>query len=204
MSRRILIAATFVSLCASSGLAQGAPAGATNAPPNTWRIDASHSELSFRIRHFVSKVRGTFGSWTGTIVADPQHLAGGSVQVVIDPSTIDTNHERRDADLKSSNFFEVEKYPEITFVSREVKVEGSDLTIVGDLTMRGITRPVTLSGQYNGVTVDNRGRRRIGFEARSTVNRLEWGLTWNRVAEGGGAMLGDDVEIDIIVAGVQQ
>jgi len=204
MSRRSLIAAALVTLCASSALAQGATADTAKAPSNTWRIDASHSELSFRVRHFVSKVRGTFGSWTGTIVADPQNLDGGSVRVVIDPSTIDTNHERRDADLKSSNFFEVEKYPEITFVSREVKVEGTDLTIVGDLTMRGITKSVTLSGQYIGVTVDNRGRKRIGFEARSTVDRLAWGLTWNRVAEGGGAMLGDDVEIEIIVAGVEQ
>lgn len=204
MSHRSLILAALVTLGASSALAQGAPADTAKVQSNTWRIDASHSELSFRIRHFVSKVRGTFGSWTGTIIADPQNLGGGSVRVVIDPSTIDTNHERRDADLKSSNFFEVEKYPEITFVSREVKVDGTDLSIVGDLTMRGITRPVTLSGEYNGVTVDNRGRKRIGFEARTTINRLDWGLTWNRVAEGGGAMLGDDVELEFIVAGVAQ
>jgi polyisoprenoid-binding protein YceI len=183
--------------------AQAADAPGDSSSANTWRIDASHSELSFRIRHFVSKVRGTFGRWTGTVVADPEQLGNGSVQIVIDATTIDTNHDRRDADLRSANFFEVEKYPEITFTSRSVRVSGSDLTVVGDLTIRGVTKPVTLTGQFIGMTADNRGRRRIGFEASTTVNRLDWGITWNRLAEGGGVMLGDDVEIEIVVAAVQ-
>lgn len=184
--------------------AQGDGAPAEPAPSNSWQIDVSHSELSFRIRHFVSKVRGTFGRWKGTVVADPERLGDASVEVVIDASSIDTNHERRDADLRSENFFEVEKFPEITFASRSVQVDGARLTIVGDLTMRGMTRPVTLTGEYIGTTEDSRGRRRIGFEASTTVNRLEWGITWNRLAEGGGAMLGDDVEIEIVVAAVQR
>lgn len=199
----LLTAIALITLHAPLG-AQAADSAPDSVAANTWQIDASHSELSFRIRHFVSKVRGTFGKWRGTVVADPQELGSGSVQIVIDASSIDTNHERRDADLKSANFFEVEKYPEITFTSREVQVNGTDLTIIGDLTMRGITRPVTLTGEFVGSTEDNRGRRRIGFEASTTVNRLDWGITWNRIAEGGGAMLGDDVEIEIVLAAVQR
>ena len=184
--------------------AQSIESPADSAPANSWQIDVSHSELSFRIRHFVSKVRGTFGRWRGTVVADPEQLGNASVEVVIDASSIDTNHERRDADLRSENFFEVEKFPEIAFASRSVRIDGTNLTIVGDLTMRGITKPVTLTGEYIGMTEDNRGRRRIGFELSTRVNRLEWGITWNRVAEGGGAMLGDDVEIEIVLAAVQR
>lgn len=199
----VLTAVAAVAITAPVG-AQAADAPADSGIANTWQIDASHSELSFRIRHFVSKVRGTFGRWRGTVIADPERLGNGAVNVVIDASSIDTNNERRDADLRSANFFEVEKYPEITFASRSVTVQGSTLTIAGDLTIRGITKPVTLTGQYIGATADNRGRRRIGFEASTTVNRLDWGITWNRLAEGGGAMLGDDVEIEIVVAGVQR
>ena len=204
-TRLITTLAAIATVALSAPLqAQGASAPADSAPSNTWQIDASHSELSFRIRHFVSKVRGTFGAWRGRIVADPQQLGDGRVEIVIDASTIDTQHERRDADLRSANFFEVETYPQITFTSRSVQVDGTDLTIVGDLTIRGITKPVTLTGEYIGTTTDNRGRRRIGFEASTTVNRLDWGLTWNRLAEGGGAMLGDDVEISIVVAAVER
>jgi polyisoprenoid-binding protein YceI len=200
----------FATVIALAALAASAPVHAQGAAPNdtaresnSWQIDASHSELSFRIRHFVSKVRGTFGSWKGTIIADPAQLDGGRVDIVIDAKSIDTNHERRDADLRSEQFFEVEKYPEITFASRSIQLNGTELTIVGDLTMRGVTRPVTLTGEYIGMTTDNRGRRRIGFEARTKVNRVDWGITWNRLAEGGGAMLGDDVEIEVVLAAVQ-
>ncbi len=184
--------------------AQSPGTASESSAPNTWQIDASHSELSFRIRHFVSKVRGTFGAWRGTITADPDQLGNGSVEVVIDATSIDTNNERRDSDLRSESFFDAERHPEITFKSRSVRVDGSNLAIEGDLKMRGITKPVTLTGEYIGTTTDNRGRRRIGFEVSTTVNRLDWGITWNRLAEGGGAMLGDDVEIEIVVAAIKQ
>ena len=180
------------------------PAVAAVAEPATWRIDASHSELTFRIRHFVSRVRGQFGNWSGTVVADPENLAGGSVEVSIDASTIDTNNERRDSDLRSANFFDVANHPTITFRSTRVEQAGTDLTITGELTMRGVTKPVVLTGTYIGLTKDQRGNERIGFEATTTINRLEWGITWNRLAEGGGAMLGDEVEIEISLAAVRQ
>ena len=176
------------------------PAAAAPADPNAWRIDPSHSDLSFSIRHFVSRVRGTFGRWAGTIVIDTADITKGSVDVTIQATSIDTQNENRDNDLRSANFFEVEKFPTITF--RSTKVEGSkdDLTVTGDLTIRGVTKPVVLKGRYLGVTApDQRGTRRMGFEATTTINRLDYGVTWNRAVEGGGVMLGDDVRIDIMI-----
>ena len=183
-----------------------APAAAAPTPPmdpNAWRIDAGHSELSFTIRHFVSRVRGGFGQWSGTIIVDTTSMGRGSVEVTIQAASIDTQNENRDRDLRSANFFEVEKYPTITFRSTKVEGTANDLTVTGDLTIRGITKPVVLKGRYLGHTVDNRGGQRIGFEATTTINRLDYGVSWNRVAEGGGAMLGDEVKIDIVVAGTK-
>ncbi len=170
------------------------------ADPNTWRIDAGHSDLSFSIRHFVSRVRGTFGKWAGTIIVDTIDVTKGSVDVTIQGTSIDTQSENRDNDLRSANFFEVEKYPTITFRSTKVEGRKDDLTVTGDLTIRGVTKPVVLKGRYLGVTApDQRGTRRMGFEATTTINRLDFGVTWNRAAEGGGVMLGDEVRIDIAI-----
>lgn len=203
MLASVLLVALASTAPATPPLARAPASALAPADSIVWQIDPNHSELSFRIRHFVSRVRGTFGSWKGTIIADPQRLAESSVQVVIDPSTIDTNNERRDSDLKSDDFFDVAKFPTITFVSRTVQVAGDKLTITGDLTMRGITRPVVLEGRYNGIAPNPRGDR-IGFEASTTINRLDWGITWNRVAEGGGAMLGDDVDIEIAIEAIKR
>ena len=204
----LLVATSFVS--AARAAAQAAPptpapaaAAAVPADPNAWRIDVGHSDLSFSIRHFVSRVRGSFGQWSGTIVVDTTDVTRGSVDVTIQAASIDTQNENRDNDLRSANFFDVTKYPTITFRSTKVEGKPDDLTVTGDLTMHGVTRPVVLKGRYLGATVDNRGGRRIGFEATTTINRLDYGVTWNRVAEGGGAMLGDDVRIDIVVAGTK-
>ena len=111
----------------------------------TWQIDQAHSELRFRIRHFVNRVSGTFTDWDGTVTGDPGKWADGSVTVDIRARSVDTRNERRDNDLRSERFFEVEKYPEVTYTSRSVTVAGSDLTIVGDLTMKGTIRLVTLA-----------------------------------------------------------
>jgi len=181
--------------------APGTPLAAVD--PNAWQIDVGHSDLSFSIRHFVSRVRGGFGQWSGTIIVDTTSLGRGSVDVTIQAATVDTRNGNRDKDLRSPNFFEVEKYPTITFRSTRVEGRAEDLTVTGDLTIRGITKPVVLRGRYLGNTVDNRGGRRIGFEATTTINRLDYGLSWNRLAEGGGAMLGDEVRIDIVVAGTK-
>ena len=162
-----------------------------------WQIDPSHSDISFRIRHFVSRVRGTFNEWSGTIVGDPGNWTHGSVNVTIQAASIDTRQDRRDADLKSDNFFDVAKYPTITFKSTGVTVKGDSIRISGELSMHGVSKPVVLEGSYLGLEPGNRPR--IGFEARTTINRLDYGVTWNRVVEGGGVMLGDDVEIEIAI-----
>jgi polyisoprenoid-binding protein YceI len=175
------------------------PAGAA-----TWRIDVNHSELGFEVRHLVSRVRGTFNKWSGTVVADPSNWTSGRVEVTIDASTIDTNNERRDSDLRSSNFFAVDSFPTISFVSSRVEQSGDDITLHGTLTMRGVAKPVALKGKALGVVPDRNGKRRAGFEAEATINRLDYGITWNRVAEGGGAVLADDVKIEVVVALVEQ
>jgi polyisoprenoid-binding protein YceI len=172
------------------------------AEPTTWKIDVSHSEMTFRVRHFVTKVPGTFKTWSGTIVADPTSLAGGSVEVAVETASVDTRNERRDADLRSPNFFAVDSFPSLTFKSTKVEAQGSALTITGELTIRGVTKSVVLTGEYLGVAGPPE-RRRIGFAATTKINRLDYGLKWNRVVEGSN-MLGDDVEITINIEAVKQ
>lgn len=179
-----------------------APVAEAQAP--VWKIDATHSELTFRIRHYVTKVRGTFSKWDGMITADPKGLDKGSVQVNIDAKSIDTNDERRDNHLRSNDFFATDSFPSLAFKSSKVEVKGEDIKVYGDLTIRGITKPVVLAGSYGGVTKDAQGKERIGFEASTKINRLDHKVTWNRALEGGGVMLGDEVEINITIEAVKQ
>ena len=192
-------------LSAGVGGARGAegPPAAVAAAPVRWRIDTSHSELTFRIRHLVSRVSGQFNQWSGTIVADPASLAGGSVEVDIQTASIDTNNERRDTHLRSADFFDAPNHPTITFRSTRVAVDGRELRVHGNLTIRGVTRPVVLEGEMTEVS-GVPGKRRIGFEAQTTIDRMDYGVTWNRAAEAGGAVLGDEVRISIAVSAVEQ
>ena len=169
----------------------------------TWTIDPNHSELTFEIRHFVSRVKGTFKDWKGTISADPNDWATGSVDVAIQTASITTNNDRRDNDLRSSNFFSADSFPELSFKSTKVERSGDTGKIYGTLTMRGVAKPVVLDARFLGV-MKAQGRERMGFEATTTVNRTEWGITWNRAVEGGGVMLGDDVKIEIVVEALRQ
>jgi polyisoprenoid-binding protein YceI len=168
-----------------------------------WRIDATHSELTFRIRHLVSRVSGSFNEWGGTIVADPANPAGGSVEVEIRTASIFTNNERRDNHLRSDDFFDAEAHPTITFRSTRVEAHDGGLRVHGDLTIRGTTRPVVLEAEMPEVT-GTPGRRRIGFEAETRIDRMDFGVSWNRGAEGGGVVLGDEVTIRIAVSAVEQ
>ncbi|MCR4342190.1 MAG: YceI family protein [Gemmatimonadaceae bacterium] len=177
-------------------------AAATPPPTNSWRIDPGHSELTFSIRHMVSRVRGQFNNWSGTITGDLDGWESAVVDVTIDAASIDTNHERRDADLRGKDHFEVETYPTITFKSTKIERSGDRLRMTGDLTIRGVTRPVVLEGQLTG-TAQERGRTRAGFEASTTINRKDFGLVWNRAVEAGGWLIGDEVKIDISVAAIR-
>jgi polyisoprenoid-binding protein YceI len=187
-----------------AALAAASPAPSPEATaPVRWRIDTTHSELSFRIRHLVSRVSGTFNEWSGAIVADPGNLAGGSVEVEIRTASIFTSNERRDNHLRSDDFFDAPNHPSITFRSTRVEQRGRELRVHGNLTIRGVTRPVVLEGAMLEVTGEP-GRRRIGFEAETRIDRMDYGVSWNRGAEGGGVMLGDEVTIRIAVAAVEQ
>lgn len=183
--------------------APGATAAAAPAADAPWRIDVSHSDITFRIRHLVSRVTGTFNEWTGSIVADPAAWENAKVEVTIQSASIDTRNARRDADLRSANFFEAEAHPTITFRSTKVERTGNKARIHGELTMRGVTRPVVLEGELLGLQTGGNGRSRVGFEASTTINRLDYGITYNRAVEAGGMLLGDEVEITINLEAVK-
>jgi polyisoprenoid-binding protein YceI len=197
---RIVRAAATVALVAVVPTALAAQAAPAALP--TWNVDVAHSEVTFRIRHFMSRVSGTFTDWSGTMQGDPANWAGGSVTATINVASVDTRQDRRDADLRSARFFNVDSFPTITFVSKSVAQKGDSLTITGDLTMRGVTKPVVLKGAALGVMPGDRPR--AGFEVTTTLNRLEYGVMYNRILEGGGTMLGDDVEIRINVEALRQ
>ncbi len=168
------------------------------AAPAVWTLDKAHTSVSFQIRHFVSKVRGSFGNVTGTITGDPESWQNAQIEVTIPTATVNTGNERRDADLRSSNFFAADSFPEITFKSTRIERSGDDAKIHGTLTMRGVSRPVVLDGHLNGIQKTAQGDK-LGFDATTTVNRMDYGVKWNRAVEGGGAMLSDEVKIEINV-----
>ncbi len=173
-------------------------------PPNVWAIDKSHSELSFRIRHFMSRVGGTFRDWKGTVtVDDTARWENGSIDVAIQTASIFTDNDRRDADLRSSNFFAADSFPTITFRSTRIERTGDKARIHGDLTMRGVTKPVVLEGEFLGMQKTGNVMR-AGFSASTTINRLDYGIAWNRVVEGGGVTLGDDVTIELAIEVVKR
>ena len=204
VARRTVLAAVAALLLAPHDAAAQTPSPAQAARDTTaWNIDRSHSELTFSIRHLVSRVRGQFNRWTGTITGDLDNWEGASVLVTIDGSSIDTNNENRDADLRGPEFFDVANHPNVTFRSTRIERDGERVRLTGDLTIRGITRPIVLEGSFNGTIRDQRGRTRAGFEVSGTINRKDYGIVWNRAVEAGGLLLGDEVRIDVAVAAVR-
>jgi polyisoprenoid-binding protein YceI len=205
--RSIALAVALAAVVPPADLTAQAPAPAAPIPQlqtgvGTWRIDVTHSELTFRIRHMMSRVRGGFGTWSGTIVADPAAWQDGSVEVTIDTRSIDTGNERRDNHLRSGDFFAADSFPTMSFRSTTIERSGEDAKIHGILTIRGVSRPVTLDATFLGLAPERRGDR-VGFEAKTTIDRLDYGVAWNRAAEAGGAVLGDEVEITIQVEAVR-
>ncbi len=171
-----------------------------------WEIDSGHSGVHFSVRHMVlAKVRGKFTRWTGVIVAEQGDEARASVDVVIDASSIDTGVADRDAHLKSADFLDVAHYPEITFkAERTESLDRERLRVSGLLTIRGAERPVVLDVEYAGRTKDPWGHERAGFTAKTSIDRKDFGLTWNQVLETGGLVVGDRVDIEIEVEAVKQ
>ena len=176
-----------------------AAAGPALAATETYTFDKNHTLIGFRIRHYVSKVEGRFKDFEGKIKIDRQNAAVSSVELTLQAASIDTAVENRDKDLRSANFFEVEKYPTITFKSAKIEPKGADTyEVTGDLTMHGVSKPVKLTVKSTGF-LKIRGVEKAGFEVTGTLNRKDFGVVWNRGLEGGGAMLGDDVELNIQV-----
>jgi polyisoprenoid-binding protein YceI len=183
-------------LAFAAGLSIGAIAAAAT---ETFVFDKAHSQVGFQIRHFLTKVEGRFRDYDGRIVIDRQNPANSRVDVTIQAASIDTGNEKRDADLKSANFFEVDKYPTIAFKSTKVTPNGKDLYLVtGDLTMHGVTKTIVVPVRHTGFL--NLGKmEKAGFEVTFSLNRKDFGITWNRSLDSGGAMLGDDVQITVLV-----
>jgi polyisoprenoid-binding protein YceI len=165
-----------------------------------WDFDYVHSSIDFTVRHLlVSKVRGRFTKWTGSMQLDEQNLAASHVEVEIDMASVDTNEPARDTHLRSGDFFEVEKHPKMTFKSKRVEAKGADhLSVTGDLTLRGVTKEVVLDVERGGVVEkDPWGKRRAGFTAKTTINRKDYGVSFNQTLDQGGLALAEDVPITL-------
>jgi polyisoprenoid-binding protein YceI len=172
--------------------------GAGLAAANTYTIDPAHSDVSFEIRHLISKVPGQFNTFDGAIVADFDNLEKSSVTFSIDAASIDTANEDRDNHLRSEDFFNVAENPEITFRSTEIKKTGDNAyAVTGLFTMNGVTKAVTLPVTYLGEMTDAWGNTKAGFSIETTLNRKDYEIVWNKVLDAGGTVLGDDVEVSI-------
>ena len=166
-----------------------------------WDLDLVHSSINFSVRHLmVSKVHGRFSSWSGSLSFDPSNPTSGQADIQIDATSIDTRDAQRDGHLKSADFLETEKYPQIAFKSTSVeRKSGDNFTLHGDLTIHGTTKPITLEAEYSGYAKDPWGGERIGFSAQTSINRKDFGLAWNQALETGGILVGEKVDIQIEV-----
>ncbi|WP_314646924.1 YceI family protein [uncultured Microbacterium sp.] len=165
--------------------------------PGTYVLDPSHSEVTFSVRHMmISKVRGTFGVKSATLVA-PENPLETKVEASVDVTSVDTNDEGRDQHLRSGDFFDTENFPTMDFVSTGARSENGELLVDGDLTIRGITKPVTFEVDFGGFGSDPWGNYKAGASAKAVINREDFGLTWNAALETGGVLVGKDVTINL-------
>ena len=169
----------------------------------TWTIDASHSEVGFTVRHLMSKVRGQFRTFEGTLTVADNPLES-SVTATIDLSSVDTRNEQRDNHLRSNDFFSVEDSPTMTFESTEIIDRDGELVARGNLTIKDVTKPIDLTLDYLGVGTDPWGGSRVGFEGTTSLSRKEWGVDFNIPLEGDKLMIGDKVNVVIAVEAVHQ
>jgi polyisoprenoid-binding protein YceI len=177
-----------------------------NATTTTWTIDPTHTEVGFAVRHLmISTVRGRFGAVSGSVTLDEQNPQSSKLDVTIDTTSIDTRQEQRDGHLRSPDFFDVAQFPTMRFVSK--KIEGDirdEFKVFGDLTIRGVTKPVVLEVTAEGQGMDPWGNQRAGFSAKGKINRGDFGLTWNQLLEAGGVAVSDEVKLSIDVELVRQ
>jgi polyisoprenoid-binding protein YceI len=171
----------------------------------TYTIDPTHSRIGFVARHaMVTKVRGSFNEFEGSGYFDAERPAGSHLELRIQAASIDTRNEDRDSHLRSNDFFDMQTYPEITFVSTAVEQVDSDrYRVSGDLTIKGVTKLVTVDFEYTGTAVDPFGNARIGLEGRTTVNRKDWGVNWNAALEAGGVLVSEKVTLEFEVSAIR-
>jgi polyisoprenoid-binding protein YceI len=182
----------------------GALAALTAVPASaaTWKIDTLHSSLTFKIRHLLANTGGHFTSWSGTIEAGDD-LTKGSVEITIDAASINTENENRDNHLRSSDFFDVENHPTITFKSTKIEKKGDAYVMHGDFTLLGVTKQIEIPFEFHGTAKDPRGNTKAGFSGKTEFNRKDFGMVWNQGLDQGGVVLGDVVKIDIEINAVQ-
>ena len=183
-------------------LAAAVVALAAGARAETYVLDTAHTVVGFKATHVIGKVPGRFTKFTGSFVYDPKHPKLWSAEAQIDPSSIDTDNAKRDAHLKSPDFFDVAKCPAMTFKSTKVTdVRGKHAKLHGDLTMHCVTKPVVLDLEIEGVAKDPWGNVEASFTATGKVNRKDWGISWNKTLDNGGLLVGDEIAIELDVTG---
>jgi polyisoprenoid-binding protein YceI len=170
-----------------------------------YQLDPNHTRIGFAARHaMVTKVRGEFTEFEGHAHLGGPDLTGSSVQVRIQVASIDTRNEQRDAHLRTNDFLAMDEYPEITFVSSSAQLLDDDVVrVTGDLTIRGISKPISIDFSYTGDAVDPYGNTRVGFEGAVTINRKDWGVNWNAVLDGGGVMVSEKVTLEFDVSAIK-
>ncbi len=178
---------------------------ATTIPTGTYAIDPTHSRIGFVARHaMVTKVRGSFNEFEGSGSFDADNPTSAQLQLTIQAKSIDSRNADRDAHLRSNDFFDMETYPEITFASTAVEqADAENYRVTGDLTIKGVTKPVTIDFEYLGSAVDPYGNQRIGLEGKTTVNRKDWGVTWNAALEAGGVLVSEKVTLEFEVSAIR-
>jgi polyisoprenoid-binding protein YceI len=173
----------------------------------TWEVDPAHSSVSFSVRHMmISTVRGQFRTFSAKATGDPAAPTSATIEATIDAKSIDTGNEKRDTHLKSPDFFDVEKFPTITFKSTKIESAGAGKAkLTGDLTIHGVTKPVVLDVEYPAATIkDPMGNTKAGAHATTRIDRKDFGIVWNKAMDGGGIMVGDDVDVTIDVEAVKK
>ena len=181
---------------------------APEAAVSTWNIDPAHSTIEFAAKHMmITTVKGRFADLRGAIVVNESDPSASHVEVEMDAKTLDTRSEQRDQHLRSGDFLDVEQYPHVTFRSKRIEGArarpGSEFTVVGDLTIRGVTKEVTLDATYEGRGKDPWGGERVSFSADTKIDRREWGLTWNAALEAGGVLVSNEIKIHVEVQAIK-
>ncbi len=171
----------------------------------TYAVDPAHSRIGFVARHaMVTKIRGSFNEFEGTGFLDAEDPTRSRLQLTIKAASIDTRSADRDAHLRGNDFFDMERYPEITFSSTAVEqVDSETYRVTGDLTVKGITKPITIDFEFTGAAVDPFGNQRIGLEGKVTVNRKDWGVNWNAALEAGGVLVSEKVTLEFEVSAIR-